>query len=395
MSRLPNSRKVLEAIWQSGVTRVSGYDAVQKAILGNDDFVPTHIIAVGKAASTMARAALDSYDKSLPTLIVTKYDHGEAELSNYKNVRLIESAHPVPDENSIKAGAQLIEFVSGLGSNLASEAKLLMLASGGASSLAESLLSPNTLEDLKTLNEDMLASGMDIHAMNTERKKISFIKDGKLLALFKGKALRSFLISDVEGDEINAIGSGIGAVTQNTLCKDKQQAIIASNEIARKQCAKAAFENDLKVVVNEETLYGNVFEIAKQCADKVKFGPSGLYIFGGEPVIQLPDNPGEGGRNQALAVAMAREVSTMNGIEILVAGSDGSDGPTGSAGGYVTSESWAQNEGGSAALGAADSGNWLRHLKGEGNQDFDKDGGLFITGPTGTNVMDIMLVLKS
>lgn len=386
MNKSFNSRKLLETIWQSGVTRVSGYDAVRKAVLSNDDFSPTHIVAVGKAASTMARAALDHYDKSLPTLIVTKYNHGEAELASYEKVTLIESAHPVPDENCIKAGEALIDFVS----NLGSEAKLLMLASGGASSLAESLSPPNTLEDLKTLNEDMLASGMDIHAMNTERKKISLIKDGKLLALFKGKALRSFLISDVEGDEINAIGSGIGAVTQNTLCEDTQQSIIASNEIARTQCAKYAFEHDLKVIVNEEALYGDVFEIAAQCASKVKYGPNGLYIFGGEPVIQLPDNPGEGGRNQALAVAMAREVSTMNGIEILVAGTDGSDGPTGSAGGYVTSDSWKDNEGGSAALDTADSGNWLRHLKDNKHQN----GGLFVTGPTGTNVMDIMLVLK-
>ncbi|MBL1405030.1 MAG: DUF4147 domain-containing protein [Rhizobiales bacterium] len=387
MGQSPNSRKLLEKIWQTGVTRVSGYDAVKKAVLGSDNFKPTHIVAVGKAASTMARAALDHYDKSLPTLIVTKYDHGEDALSNYKNVTLIESAHPVPDENCIKAGGALIDFVSALDS----ETKLLMLASGGASSLAEKLSPPNTLDDLKALNEDMLASGMDIHAMNTERKKISLIKNGKLLAMFKGKALRSFLISDVEGDEINAIGSGIGAVTQNRVCEDVQQNIIASNEIARTQCAKSAFENDLDVIVNEETLYGDVFEIAAQCASKVKFGPKGLYIFGGEPVILLPENPGEGGRNQALAVAMARDVADMNGVEILVAGTDGSDGPTGSAGGYVSSESWTENEGGTAALDAADSGNWLRHLKDNKYQN----GGLFITGPTGTNVMDIMLVLKS
>lgn len=389
MSDAVNSRKTLEAIWRSGVERVGGYVAVEQAIIDNPDFVPTHIIAVGKAASTMARAALDGYGNTLTTLVVTKYDHGERELENYTNLTLIESAHPVPDENCIKAGAALIDFVSSLGS----EDKLLMLASGGASSLAESLTGTNTLEDLKTLNEKMLASGMDIHAMNAERKKISLIKDGKLLALFKGQALRTFLISDVEGDEINAIGSGIGVVSANTNCRDTRQSIIASNEIARTQTAKVAFSQGLNVVVNEETLYGDVFEIAKQCAAKVKYGPKGLHIFGGEPVIQLPDNPGEGGRNQALAVAMAREIAGENCIDVLVAGTDGSDGPTGSAGGFVTSESWNENAGGSAALKAADSGSWLRGIK-TSNQS-DVNGGLFVTGPTGTNVMDLMLVLKS
>lgn len=389
MNKSSDSRKMLEAIWQSGVVRVGGYEAVQNAISTTSDFAPTHIVAVGKAASTMARAALDGFDKSLPTLIVTKYDHGEAELSTYENVRLIESAHPVPDENCIKAGEALIEFVSALGR----DAKLLMLASGGASSLAENLTSPNTLEDLKALNKSMLASGMDIHAMNAERKKISQIKDGKLLALFKGKALRSFLISDVEGDEIDAIGSGIGAVTKNTHCENVQQTIIASNEIARAGCAKSALTHGLEVIVNQETLYGDVFDIAKQCASKITYGPMGLYIFGGEPVILLPETPGEGGRNQALAVAIAREISDMDNVEVLVAGTDGSDGPTGSAGGYVTSESWNENAGGAAALDAADSGSWLRTIKCTSTDE--QYGGLYVTGPTGTNVMDIMLALKT
>lgn len=389
MNQSSNSRKLLEAIWQNGVACVGGYEAVQKAVSKSLNFSPTHIVAVGKAASTMARAALDSFDKSLPTLVVTKYDHGEEALANYENLSLIESAHPVPDENCIKAGKALIEFISELGS----DAKLLMLASGGSSSLAESLMPPNTLDDLKALNEKMLASGMDIHAMNAKRKKISLIKDGKLLAMFKGQALRSFLISDVEGDEINAIGSGVGAVTRNTLCEDTQEKIIASNEIARADCAKSALAHDLDVIVNEETLYGDVFDIAKQCTSKIMYGPKGLYIFGGEPVIQLPDNPGEGGRNQALAVAMAREISGMDNVELLVAGTDGSDGPTGSAGGYVTSESWNKNAGGAAALDAANSGSWLRNIK-DACADV-QHGGLYVTGPTGTNVMDIMLVLKT
>lgn len=382
------SRKLLEAIWHVGVARVGGYKAVRNAILDNPNFSPTHIVSVGKAASTMARAALDKYGKALPTLIVTKYKHGEEQLGDYPNITLIESAHPVPDENSLLAGKALLNFVTPLGKN----AKLLMLASGGASSLAENLLTPNTLADLKALNEKILASGVDIHAMNRERKKISQIKDGKLLARFKGLALYSFLISDVEGDDINVIGSGIGDVDKNSITEDAAAHIVASNKIARDACVESAVANGLDVIFNEENLYGDVFDIAKSCASKVIEGPTGLYIFGGEPVIQLPPNPGEGGRNQALAVAMAREFAGVKNIAVLVGGTDGSDGPTGSAGGYVTGECWQNVEGGDDALKSANSGGWLRRTQANLSNE---QGGLFVTGPTGTNVMDIMLVLKT
>ena len=115
----------------------------------------------------------------------------------------------------------------------------------------------------------------------------------------------------------------------------------------------------------------------------MKAGAPGLYIFGGEPTVVLPVEPGEGGRNQALAVAFAREIADSGDIFALAAGTDGSDGPTDSAGGYVTARDWDRVKGGASALAAADSGSWLR-----------KSGGLFVTGPTGTNVMDLMLVLK-
>ena len=124
-------------------------------------------------------------------------------------------------------------------------------------------------------------------------------------------------------------------------------------------------------------------DVAAACANTVLQGAPGVYVFGGEPTIVLPDNPGEGGRNQALALAMAKGITGAEGIAVLVAGTDGSDGPTGSAGGFVTGDSWEATSGGGAAFASANAGSWLR-----------RSGGLFVTGPTGTNVMDVMVVLK-
>ncbi len=372
-------RALLEKIWWAGVERVRGYQCVELALAGSQDFMPTHIAAVGKAASSMIRAALDTCGKDLPALMVTKYDHSGDGLASYPHLTTIESAHPVPDENSLIAGKALIEFVS----KLPKEARLLLLVSGGASALVEALHDEMSLDDLQQLNKKMLAEGLDIHAINKKRKEISQIKAGKLLGKFRGVQARVFAISDVEGDSIEVIGSGIGQLPAVALCDDMETQIIASNAIARLACEQATLDRDMEGIVNTENLYGDVFDVAKACADTVLQGAPGVYIFGGEPTTILPDNPGEGGRNKALAVAMAKEISGADGISVLVAGTDGSDGPTGSAGGFVTGESWQQTQGGEEALAKADSGNWLR-----------RSGGLFVTGPTGTNVMDLMVVLK-
>ena len=380
-----DARETLETIWWAGVNRVRGDRAVADALADGKGEGITHIAAVGKAASSMARAALEACGPDLPALVVTKHGHGEAELSGYPNLKLIESGHPVPDVQSLAAGSALIDFVAGAGK----EARLLLLVSGGASALAESLPGDMTLDDLQATTQTMLAEGLDIHAINARRKEISAIKGGKLLARFPGRSALVLAISDVEGDDIAVIGSGIGMIPASRRADDMDAEIIASNAIAREACTRAADDMGLEVIVSSESLYGDVFGIAADLAETVKAGAPGLYIFGGEPTVVLPEEPGEGGRNQALAVAMARELDLMrdlpgmNDISVLAAGTDGSDGPTGSAGGYVTAQDWERISGGAAALAAADSGSWLR-----------KSGGLFVTGPTGTNVMDLMLVLK-
>ena len=230
------NRALLEQIWWAGVDRVKGYECVLEVLAQQPDFRPTHVAAVGKAASSMMRAALDQCGKDLPALMVTKYDHSDKGLEQYSNLTVIESAHPVPDENSLKGGEALLDFVS----KAPGDAVLLLLVSGGASALAESLPQDMSLADLQALNQQMLADGLDIHAINSRRKEISHIKAGKLLARFRGQSARVFAISDVEGDSIEVIGSGIGQLPQIALCDDMETQIIASNAIARNACEGAA-----------------------------------------------------------------------------------------------------------------------------------------------------------
>lgn len=371
------ARETLETLWLAGVNRVRGDVAVRQALSGRALSGFTHVLAIGKAASAMAQAAMEVCPDATHCLILTKYGHGEDWAKGDERVVLHEAAHPVPDENSLEAGRLALDFVA----SSPPSSQLLMLVSGGGSALVEALPAGWDLERLQALNRDMLARGLDIHAMNTRRKEISLVKGGKLLARSRTAGGLVLAISDVEGDELSVIASGIGVPPANAGFDSE---IIASNAIARLAIEDAARELDIEVNVNGEALHGDVLAVAAQCAAVVQAGAPGLYVFGGEPTVQLPADPGEGGRNQALAVAMARECAGQGGIAILAAGTDGTDGPTDAAGGFATGEDWERIPGGDEALARADTGSWLR-----------RSGGLFVTGPTGTNVMDIMLVLKS
>ena len=228
-------------------------------------------------------------------------------------------------------------------------------------------------------NARLLAAGLDIHAMNTRRRQFSGIKGGRLLSAFKGARATTFAISDVEGDDLGVIGSGIGAAPPDRAFAHDAR-IVASNDIAREAVAAAAATMGIPVLRSDESLYADVEVAADRIASALD-GQSGLSIFGGEPTTILPDNPGEGGRNQALALTLAGRIAGKAGLTALVAGTDGSDGPTTAAGGIVDGDTW--GDAASAHLVRADSGPYLAAC-----------GDLFVSGPTGTNVMDLALILQ-
>ena len=157
--------------------------------------------------------------------------------------------------------------------------------------------------------------------------------------------------------------------------------IVASNAIAREAVVAAGVREGWAIQANAETLYDDIHTVASQIAKTLSAGAPGLHIFGGEPTVVLPEHPGNGGRNQALAVLIAREIAGLPGLQVLVAGTDGTDGPTDAAGAIVNGSTW--DVSGQDALESADTGPWL-----------EARGALLRTGPTGTNVMDLVIALK-
>lgn len=368
---MTRARDTTLAIWRAGVAAVDGHAATLAALDPRDR--PDRVLAVGKAAAAMARAALDRYG-DVPTLVVTKDGHG-ADLPG--GVQVIETAHPVPDDRSLAGGRALREAVAAM----APESSLLLLVSGGASALAEDLVAGRTLDDLRALNTRLLAEGLDITAMNAERRKVSRIKGGGLLAGFRGSRVRVLAISDVPGDDIAVIGSGIGAVPDDAgFASDTR--IVASNAIARRAAARAARDMGLAVLADEEALHDDIRALAPRIGARVLDMQRGVLILGGEPTVVLPENPGRGGRNQALALELAREIAGRDDLTVLVGGTDGTDGPTDAAGGVVDGATW--GPGAAEALARADSGSYL-----------EQAGALLVTGPTGTNVMDLLIALRA
>ena len=358
------------AIWQAGVDAVGGYAATEQALSTTPQ--PDRILAVGKAAAAMAQAALDRFPGT-PCLVVTKDGHGAGLPAE---VELIEAAHPVPDARSLAGGRALRTAVQ----SMAADSTLLLLVSGGASSLAEDLAKGHGLDDLTALNTRLLAEGLDITAMNAERRKISRVKGGNLLAGFTGRQVDVLAISDVPGDDLMVIGSGIGAVPDHPGF-DAHARIIASNAHAREAAAGKAQEMRLPVIANDEALHDDLPALATKIGEQLRAMPKGVLVLGGEPTVVLPENPGQGGRNQALALALAKEIAGQADLTVLVGGTDGTDGPTQAAGGIVDGATWTDTA--EAHLRAADSGPYLaRH------------DALLTTGPTGTNVMDLLIAIR-
>jgi len=304
------------------------------------------------------------------------YSHSDPALKARDRVEIIESGHPIPDEHSLAAGRALLDRAAAMPAG----SRLLLLVSGGASALAEALPDDMTLDDLKRMTGEMIATGKTIGQINARRKEASLIKDGKLIEAFPGAAARVYAISDVEGDSIATIGSGIGDPHR---APDRARArIVASNSIAREQAARRARELGLDVRQNDESLYGDVFELAGKIGNEISDAGTGVYIWGGEPTVVLPDAPGRGGRNQSLALALAEHIAGRDDVSILVAGTDGTDGPTDAAGGLVTGATWNAADDPRGALERADAGSFLKRAR-----------SLFTTGPTNTNVMDLVIAV--
>lgn len=404
-------RNDLLTIYRAALNAVHGRGCVRDALKRQALAGAVHVIAIGKAASAMYLGAVDLLQEQIASaLVITKHGHGDAQLAA-TGARLIESGHPTPDQHSLAAGRALLEFIG----SAPADAQLLFLISGGASSLVEVLPEGVTLADLQRLNQWLLGSGLDIHAMNQVRKSLSLIKGGRLARELGGRRAVALLISDVPGDDPATIGSGLltpdpvvetgaalelpawitalmargvaaplpGDAAFDTVSLD----IIATLNDAKRAAAVCGRELGYAVHEHAATLGGDAVLAGRQLATEVLNGAAGLHIWGGETTVQLPQHPGRGGRNQHLALVAATELAGHDNVGFLAAGSDGSDGPTDDAGGLV--DGGTVKRGSSAGLDASDT-----LARADAGIFLEAAGDLVHTGPTGTNVMDLMLGVK-
>jgi hydroxypyruvate reductase len=376
-------RRLLLDLLTAALARVDGRASTRAALAGRSGTRPVHLAAIGKAAGSMALGAHDALgERIVRSLVITKDGHAPAMLGSLPGLELLETAHPVPDSRSLAAGARLLRWAD----ELPPEAEPIVLVSGGASSLVEALVDGATLDDLVRLNRTGLAAGIDIAALNAQRASLSRLKGGKLARRLAGRDAAALFISDVPGDDPDVIGSGLMGRTAGAP-DDIERRVVASVEDAVSAAAVAAVNAGLRVVADATRFDGDAARLAVRFVHELTHMDAQAAIWGGESTMSLPSHPGRGGRNQHLALAAARLIAGDDDLLLMAAGTDGTDGPTSDAGAIVDGETCARlavaEIDAEEALRAADSGTALA-----------ASGDLIDTGPTGTNVGDLVIALR-
>jgi glycerate 2-kinase len=372
---------LLLALFQAGLARVDGRRCVSAA-LGAGARGPVWLAAVGKAATAMALGAHDALGGAIErTLIITRdrEDLGGFPARAAPEVWL--GAHPVPDERSLAAGTRLLSWVDELPAHVLP----LFLVSGGSSSLVEVLEEGKTLRDLEAFTREALASGIAIGELNARRATLSRIKGGRLAARLNGRAARALFVSDVPEDDPRVIGSGLMGPTPEGDRVERQ--IVASVDHAVAAVARRAVEVGLTVHAPAARFAGSATRLAARFAHELRLSSAQLCVWGGESTVELPRHPGHGGRNQHLALAGARLIAGHADLMLLAAGTDGSDGITADAGALVDADTCAR-----LALAELDVDRCLEQA--DSGRALAASGDLVHTGPTGTNVGDLVIGLK-
>ena len=406
-----NLRKDADRIIDRAIKESLPDSAVRKAL---QEFPETKgkvvLIAVGKAAWQMADAAYGFLGERITSgVVVTKYDHSKGRIGT---LEIYEGGHPVPDENSYRGTSAASKAVEGLGE----EDIVLFLVSGGGSALFEKPLIPSS--DMARLTSELLASGASITEMNTIRKRMSAVKGGKFALLCKPAKVFSIVLSDIIGDPLDMIASGPAYPDSST--REEAEAIAEAYGLTlTDEMKKLLAEETPKSLDNVEThVTGSVRELcasASRAAEELGYKSfvitsylsciareagvmmadiamhnkdskeSLAFIMGGETVVKLTGK-GKGGRNQELALSAAPLLSSVENAAVFSVGSDGTDGPTDAAGGYVDSDTLSILKAKGIDVQKVLEDNDAYHA-------LEKCGGLVITGPTGTNVNDVSVLL--
>ncbi len=368
------------------------------------------LIAIGKAAWAMALGATRSLkDKIKAGIVITKYGHSKGPIDPLK---IYEANHPILDANTLLASQEVVNLVK----NLKPESEILFLISGGGSALFEIPLI--SLKELKSINQQLLDVGANINEINLIRKRFSQVKGGKFAKMVEPIQITNLILSDVMGDNLDLIASG--PTVTDTSNQAEVLDIINKYQITLSQVAKNILEESsfvketntkTKILANNKSLVlsaKNILEkqgyftilipeqlsgearhvgevLAKLALTKIDTEIPLAIIAGGETVVTVKGQ-GLGGRNQELALAATKSLSQTNNITLISFGSDGTDGPTDAAGGIVSGDSYQKLlDAGLDLISILEDNNSYYALK--------KIGDLLVTGPTQTNLNDLVIII--
>ena len=388
-----------------------------------------YVVGGGKACAPMAKAMEDILgDKIDDGLIVVKYNHGLP----LKKIETVEASHPIPDKNGVRGTSNILRLLSKTGE----KDLIICLISGGGSALLVQPHKEITLQDIQTTSAELLACGAAIDEINTVRKHLSSIKGGQIAKAAYPSTLITLILSDVVGDPMDIIASGptvpdestfedayaiiqkysleekmpnsacgflkrgkMGKIEEtpeagNEIFDNTQNIIVGSNRIALEAAEKRAREMGYNTIILSSLVEGESRDAAKFLAAIAKevsrtgtpIPKPACIIAGGETTVTIRGK-GKGGRNQEFALSAAMEIEGCEGVVILSAGTDGTDGPTDATGAIVDFNTCKDareksNLNPEEFLSRNNSYNF-----------FKKTGEHIITGPTMTNVMDIMISL--
>lgn len=394
----------------TAINAVMPEGAVRKALLGKQFPGRVFLVAAGKAAPKMAEAATSVLSAPITDgVVISKYGHFEEPITG---LRCFEAGHPVPDKNSVAAADAVLKLTE----NLGEDDTVLFLLSGGGSALFEKPLIP--LEELQDITSQLLACGADIVEINTIRKRLSAVKGGKFAAHCAPAKVEAIILSDILGDPLDMIASGPVSPDSAT-CDDAQKITekyrlrLSEDTVAllRVETPKNLDNVNAQVVGSVRELcraageacrsmgYETIFltdQLNCEAREAGRFlaailrshrndGKKTAFLAGGETVVHLTGE-GKGGRNQELALAACEGIHGMQNAAVISVGSDGTDGPTDAAGGYVDGDSYDELCKNGISLHSVLQENDAYHA-------LLATGGLIVTGPTGTNVNDICIGL--
>jgi len=453
MELIPHAKLATE-IFYAALKAVDPYNAVKlytdkiRSVYQNGSFKRLIVIGFGKAAYSMAKAMEDNFGDSIDTgIVIAKYGHAteqqnnrtaEQQEINYSLLRatallrycsIFEAGHPAPDENGLRGTEEIVRLLKNADENTL----VVCLVSGGGSALLVSPCEGISLIEKQEITELLLKAGADIYELNTVRKHISKVKGGRLTEIAYPAKIISLILSDVVGDRLDVIASGPTAPDKttysnaltvlekyrlidnaprkiieilqkgaegiinetpkegNTIFDNVENIIIGSNRKALEAAKEKAESLGLQTEIISSEITGEARKVGKWLADIARSKRSNssnrlnCLISGGETTVTVKGN-GIGGRNMELALSFAMEIEGVDGITLLSAGTDGTDGPTDAAGAIV--------DGGTVKKARAIGLNPEEYLNNNDSYNFFKKiDELLVTGPTGTNVMDIQIMV--